>query len=257
WRGGVRPAISARRAAPAHRRGGLMLTPGEMGWLLAAVAKGDAAAFERLYEATRARLYGVGLRGGRRAGLAPDGMQDAYESLAQRRRVRRQNRHADHLDGGDRARTGARSRAQPGHDRGTDRRTGRGRRRVGSRGPPDHRAAAAAARLSRRARARASAPGAARLLPRLEPRAARRPIRDGARRRESMAAHGPAADPRVPRRMTLEQDDQELLAAEYVLGTLDAEERARAAALAAMDLGFAATVRAWERRLGELNVLVA
>jgi anti-sigma-K factor RskA len=57
--------------------------------------------------------------------------------------------------------------------------------------------------------------------------------------------------------MTLEQDDQELLAAEYVLGTLDAEERARARALAAMDPGFAAAVRAWERRLGELNVLVA
>lgn len=54
-----------------------------------------------------------------------------------------------------------------------------------------------------------------------------------------------------------EPDDQELLAAEYVLGTLDAEERARARALVAMDPGFAAMVRAWERRLGELNVLVA
>jgi len=52
-------------------------------------------------------------------------------------------------------------------------------------------------------------------------------------------------------------DEQALLAAEYVLGTLDAEERARARALVAMDTGFAATVRAWERRLGELNVLVA
>jgi anti-sigma-K factor RskA len=54
-----------------------------------------------------------------------------------------------------------------------------------------------------------------------------------------------------------EPDDQELLAAEYVLGTLDAQERARARALVAMDPGFAAMVRAWERRLGELNVLVA
>jgi anti-sigma-K factor RskA len=54
-----------------------------------------------------------------------------------------------------------------------------------------------------------------------------------------------------------EPDDQELLAAEYVLGTLDAEERARARDLIAMDPGFAAMVRAWERRLGELNVLVA
>jgi anti-sigma-K factor RskA len=52
-------------------------------------------------------------------------------------------------------------------------------------------------------------------------------------------------------------DDQELLAAEYVLGTLDAEERARARDLVTMDPAFAATVRAWERRLGELNVLVA
>lgn len=54
-----------------------------------------------------------------------------------------------------------------------------------------------------------------------------------------------------------QHDDQESLAAEYVLGTLDAEERARARALAAMDPAFAALVRAWERRLGELNVLVA
>jgi anti-sigma-K factor RskA len=54
-----------------------------------------------------------------------------------------------------------------------------------------------------------------------------------------------------------EPDDQELLAAEYVLGTLDTEERARARALVVMDPGFAAAVRAWERRLGELNVLVA
>ena len=52
-------------------------------------------------------------------------------------------------------------------------------------------------------------------------------------------------------------DDQELLAAEYVLGTLDADERARARALSAIDKGFAALVHAWERRLGELNVLVA
>ena len=54
-----------------------------------------------------------------------------------------------------------------------------------------------------------------------------------------------------------EPDGQEFLAAEYVLGTLDAEERARARDLLAMDPAFAATVRAWERRLGELNVLVA
>src|ERR1700674_2440650 len=55
-----------------------MLTPDEMGWLLAAVAKGDAYAFERLYDATRARLYGVVLRILRRPDLAAEIMQDAY-----------------------------------------------------------------------------------------------------------------------------------------------------------------------------------
>ena len=55
-----------------------MLTPAELVWLLAAVAKGDEAAFERLYAATRAKLYGVALRILRRSDLADEVMQDAY-----------------------------------------------------------------------------------------------------------------------------------------------------------------------------------
>ena len=51
-------------------------------------------------------------------------------------------------------------------------------------------------------------------------------------------------------------DDQDALAAEYVLGTLGGDEREQAKALLAIDAGFAAVVRAWERRLGELNVMV-
>ena len=47
-----------------------MLTPAELVWLLAAVAKGDQAAFERLYGATRAKLFGVALRILRRQDLA-------------------------------------------------------------------------------------------------------------------------------------------------------------------------------------------
>ena len=47
-----------------------MLTPGELVWLLSAVAKGDQAAFEKLYAATRAKLYGVVLRILRRTDLA-------------------------------------------------------------------------------------------------------------------------------------------------------------------------------------------
>jgi anti-sigma-K factor RskA len=52
------------------------------------------------------------------------------------------------------------------------------------------------------------------------------------------------------------EDDQETLAAEYVLGTLSAEEREHAEALRSFDPEFDAAVKQWERRLGELNVMV-
>jgi RNA polymerase sigma-70 factor (ECF subfamily) len=55
-----------------------MLTPAELVWLLAAVAKGDQAAFERLYAATRAKLYGVVLRILRRHDLADEVIQETY-----------------------------------------------------------------------------------------------------------------------------------------------------------------------------------
>jgi RNA polymerase sigma-70 factor, ECF subfamily len=55
-----------------------MTTPVEITWLLAAVAKGDALAFERLYGATSAKLYGVVLRILRRHDLAADVMEEAY-----------------------------------------------------------------------------------------------------------------------------------------------------------------------------------
>ncbi len=55
--------------------------PVELVWLLAAVAKGDEAAFERLYEATRAKLYGVALRILRRPELAEEVVQEAYVKI--------------------------------------------------------------------------------------------------------------------------------------------------------------------------------
>jgi len=55
-----------------------MLTTAELVWLLAAVAKGDQVAFERLYQATRAKLYGVVLRILRRPDLADEVIQEAY-----------------------------------------------------------------------------------------------------------------------------------------------------------------------------------
>jgi anti-sigma-K factor RskA len=56
--------------------------------------------------------------------------------------------------------------------------------------------------------------------------------------------------------MTTTDDDLDALAAEYVLGTLASDERAHAEALIALDPGFTEMVRQWERRLGELNVMV-
>jgi anti-sigma-K factor RskA len=56
--------------------------------------------------------------------------------------------------------------------------------------------------------------------------------------------------------MTMDEE-RKGLAAEYALGTLDTDERAQADALLLVDPEFAAEVQRWERRLGELNVLVA
>jgi len=54
----------------------------------------------------------------------------------------------------------------------------------------------------------------------------------------------------------IENPDKEVLAAEYVLGTLGLAERLQVQHMIASDPVFAALVRDWERRLGELNVLV-
>src|SRR3954447_85154 len=51
-------------------------------------------------------------------------------------------------------------------------------------------------------------------------------------------------------------EDQLALAAEYALGTLDADERARADAMIAADKEFAALVEAWGLKFGVLNQMV-
>src|SRR5437773_6760119 len=51
-------------------------------------------------------------------------------------------------------------------------------------------------------------------------------------------------------------EDHIALAAEYALGTLDADERAQVETLMAVDTEYTAIVRAWEYRLGVLNQMV-
>ena len=52
-------------------------------------------------------------------------------------------------------------------------------------------------------------------------------------------------------------EDHIALAAEYVLGTLDGDERVRVETMMTVDQDFKALVESWERRLGELNAMVA
>src|SRR5262249_60318737 len=58
-----------------------MLMQTELVWLLGAVARGDEAAFERLYGATRAKLYGVLLRILGRPALAEEVMEETYRKV--------------------------------------------------------------------------------------------------------------------------------------------------------------------------------
>jgi RNA polymerase sigma-70 factor, ECF subfamily len=55
-----------------------MLMQTELVWLLGAVARGDETALERLYAATRAKLYGVLLRILGRPALAEEVMKETY-----------------------------------------------------------------------------------------------------------------------------------------------------------------------------------
>ncbi len=51
-------------------------------------------------------------------------------------------------------------------------------------------------------------------------------------------------------------EDHIALAAEYALGTLDADERAQVESIMSVDTDFAAVVKAWEHKLGALNQMV-
>src|SRR4051794_6684518 len=51
-------------------------------------------------------------------------------------------------------------------------------------------------------------------------------------------------------------EDHIALAAEYALGTLDADERAQAENMMSLDKDFAAMVEAWSTKLGILNQMV-
>ena len=239
-----------------------MLTPAELVWLLAVVAKGDEKAFERLYVATRAKLFGVVLRILKRRDLADEVMQETYLKIwngagqfdpAQSSPITwmvaiARNRAIDLL----RKRTESSIEDEPEavetaadapHPLARREMTEELRRLLGCIGglEPDRQRLVLDAYYNGWSREQLSVKLGVPVST----------VKTWLRR--SLIENS-----RVPGRMTDDRDHEErdALAAEYALGTLDADELARAEALRAADPAFAALVRGWERRLGGLNAMV-
>src|ERR1700743_3028393 len=98
--------------------------------------------------------------------------------------------------------------------------------------------------------------GGARFLQRLEPRAAGGEIRGTGEHGEDVAASQHDGYQGVSRTLMAYSEDHIALAAEYALGTLDADERARVESMMSADKDFTAIVAAWEHKLGALNQMV-
>src|SRR5213078_3606221 len=82
-------------------------------------------------------------------------------------------------------------------------------------------------------------------------------IRYAGEHREDMAAPQHVGHPGVSGIGMMDySEDHIALAAEYALGTLDADERARVETMMSADNGFAELVEAWVRKLGVLNQMV-
>src|ERR1039458_3811236 len=95
------------------------------------------------------------------------------------------------------------------------------------------------------------------LLQWLEPRAVGGQVRGAGEYRKDMAASQHDGHPGVPwTGMMAYSEDHIALAAEYALGTLDADERAQVETMMSVDKGFTAMVQAWEQKLGVLTQMV-
>jgi RNA polymerase sigma-70 factor, ECF subfamily len=249
-----------------------MLTSPELIWLLAAVAKGDGAAFERVYQATAAKLYGVVLRIVRRADVAHEVVVETYIqvwrtagafdpaaaspltwmlAIARSRALDLVRASPENFTDED-ATIAVPVAADPSARQMSDEL----KRLLGCMGRLDEerRRLVLTAYYGGRSRDEVAAEFH-------QPVAA---IRSGLRRTLfdiEECLEGMSPDSRVETRdqpddLSLALSD-DMLAAEYVLGTLGADERKDAQDRIASDSAFAALVGRWERRLGELHVLTA
>jgi RNA polymerase sigma-70 factor (ECF subfamily) len=251
-----------------------MLTSPELVWLLAAVAKGDEAAFERLYQATRAKLYGGVLRILRRADLAGAVMQETYLevwnsagrfdpasdspitwmlAIARNRAIDRvRGKSATSMDEEPEAIQAAADTPDPLAEREMSEALKRLLSCMGRLDPERRRLVLLAYYGGSSREELATAVDRPVNTIKTWLRRALFDIREGLgamNRGASQTPPGPVPDDRS---LMLSED---MLAAEYVLGTLDPAEREDAQARKASDFSFAALVHHWERRLGELHAL--
>jgi RNA polymerase sigma-70 factor, ECF subfamily len=235
-----------------------VLTPPELVWLLAAVAKADRAAFEQLYAATCAKLHGVALRILRRKDLADEVIQETYLEIwssagqfnpgiatpitwavaiarnyaIDRLRKKAQAAIEDETDTMDVV-------SETVDPAAGQQRTEELKRLLACMGNLD------AERQRLVLLAYYSGWTREQLATKLDQSV--HTVKTWLQR--SLAE--------ILGSMTFEEaHNNEALAAEYALGTLDANERGEARALLETNAVFAARVQYWERRLGELNSMV-
>src|SRR5213079_1611484 len=238
-----------------------MLTPAELVWLIAAVAKGDEATFERLYAATRAKLFGVVLRILRRQDLAEEVIQETY--------VKIWNSAGQFNPGLSSPITWMASIAR---NRAIDIVRKRGELSIEEEPAAMEVAADSPDPLARREMTEELK----RLLEcvgRMEPDRQKLVLLAyyNGWSREQLAAKFETPVNTVKtwlRRSVMDireclglemmaySEDQIALAAEYAVGTLDAEERLQAETMMSADKEFAAMAEAWQHKLGVLNQMV-
>ena len=185
-----------------------MLTQAELVGLLAEVAKGDDAAFEQLYGATRAKLYGVLLRILGRPELADEVMQETYLKVW---------KMAGRFDptvaspitwmvaiARNRAIDIVRKRGELSIEEEPEAIERRGGHAAAAGAPRDDGGAQAFVGVSRQARSGKAAHRAARLLQRLEPRSTGKEARHSREHNQDLVASQPARDPWMYGKLTEE-----------------------------------------------------
>src|ERR1700736_443773 len=227
-----------------------MLTPAELVWLIAAVAKGDEAAFERLYTATRAKLFGVVLRILRRQDLAEEVIQEAYVKIW---------KSAGQFNPG--LSSPITWMASIARNRAIDVVRKRGELSIEEEPAAMEVAVDSPEPLARREMTE-ELKRMLECVGRLEPDRQKLVLLAyyNGWSRDQLAGKFDAPVNTVKtwlrRCMMAYTEEQIAMAAEYALGTLDADERAQVETMMSADKDFMAMVEAWERTLGPLNQMV-